>query len=159
MLRGVLQHQPGLIFDMLARLEPTLPAPGPTAPQVLRWCICKNCRDMPTDLEKVCCRQPPRQCISKMAYMTYYVLEEGVLRLARTFWNDMLALTDTPEPGEEMRQFRHAAYRQYVMWQHGRLGAGNRVVVPSCCVWRIRDKFPDPNSRYTGFKVSRFPSV
>lgn len=173
-MRGVLHHQPGLVFDILSQLEPTLPGPAPAptqapdpapgpapapGPHALRWCVCLNCRDMDTDIEKVCCRQPPDQCVSKFAYMTYYVLEEGVLRLARTFFNDMLALTETPEPGEEMRQFRHAAYRQYVMWQYGRLGAGKRVVVPSCCVWRIRDKYPDPRARYTGFKPSRLPNV
>lgn len=78
-----------------------------------------------------------------MAHMEIDVLDEGVLRLARAAWNDIFAVDDNKEPGVEQRQYRHAAYRQFVLWQHGRLGVGNRVVIPSCCVWKIRIKFPD----------------
>ncbi|KAL7380473.1 hypothetical protein ABVT39_018460 [Epinephelus coioides] len=141
------------MFDVMALLERPSPG-GPDEPQ-LHWCICTNCRDMPTDLEKLCCRQEPPNCISNMAHMQYYILEEGVLQLAGAAWNDIFAIDDHQEPGVEQRQFRHAAYRQFVLWQHGRLGEGNRVVIPSCVVWKIRDKFPNPTGQYTGFLVRR----
>ena len=42
------------------------------------------------------------------------------------------------------RQLRFTAYRQFSAWSHHyeSLGKGNRVVIPSCVVGRIRGEFP-----------------
>lgn len=154
LLQRVMTRLPGLMFDVLALLEeseqPRVPDGG-----VLQWCTCSNCREMNTDLERLCYRQTPETCISNTAHMRLYILDEGVLRLARAAWNDIFAIEDDQEPGVEQRQNRHSVYCQFVLWQHGRLGEGNRVVIPSCCVWQIRDTFPDPRAQYTGFRVRR----
>lgn len=139
----------GVLFDILSSRNP----PEPTAARTCApwWCTCQKCREMPTDVEKKCCQQRPEHYISITAHMELFCLEPGILRLARGLRREYLGLDDLKDPGQDDREFRHAAYRQFVLWQHGRLRAGHHVVVPSCCVWRIRDAFPDPNSNYTGF--------
>ena len=66
----------------------------------------------------------------------------------------MLKLNENQDV-DQNRGFRHAAYQSFVLWRHGRLGAGNRLVVSSCCVVAIRQKFPDPFGNYTGYIPGR----
>ena len=53
------------------------------------------------------------------------------------------------------RQSRLTAYRQFVCWmlKGERLGKGKRVVIPSCVVTAIRNRFPDASNIYTGFRA------
>ncbi len=74
-----------------------------------------------------------------------------VLLINNQYWAEIFA----QEPGNGARSMRHAAYRQFVLWRHGRLGNNIRRVIPSCVVWRIRDRFPSPDNLYTGYQVSR----
>lgn len=52
------------------------------------------------------------------------------------------------------RSYRYAAYRLFTYWVHDKLGKGVRKVIPSCAVLKIRERFPDPQGVYTGFKLA-----
>ncbi|XP_054605979.1 uncharacterized protein [Nothobranchius furzeri] len=85
-LTMVLDRDPGVLFDVLALSGP--PATTPPTSNQPSWCVCSHCRDMPTDLEKKCCQQPPQTCISTVPHMEEFIPQNGVLRLARTLWNE-----------------------------------------------------------------------
>ena len=123
--------------------DPTgLPAPA-SAPH---WCKCKRCLEMPTDKERKCCGK--RICIT-LDQPFYDVCLNGLsLEVAINSQADVFV----ERPNYNNRGMRHAAYRQFVMWQHGPMGAGNRVVIPSCSVWSIRRTYPSATGQYTGYK-------
>ena len=53
------------------------------------------------------------------------------------------------------KPLRHAAYREFTLWKYQYLGTKNRRVIPSCCVWKIRDKFASLDGNYTGLRANR----
>ena len=79
--------------------------------------------------------------------MDLYILDPGVLGLANQFRHDVMASHE----GHDNAARRHDAYRQFILWTYGRLGRGIRRVIPSCVVWRIRDRYPSPDGYYVGF--------
>lgn len=60
---------------------------------------------------------------------------------------------NSPDQGFEQRQYRHVAYRLFVYLQHGCPVEGNKVVLPSCSVWKIKEKFQYPRGHFTGYRV------
>jgi hypothetical protein len=122
------------------------------------WCICGNCRKMPKPSENKCCGKMPDLCLSQVPGMEIAVLDPQVLRVSMDHRNDLLAednLANDSPTADVHRPYRHAAYRQWVLMRHRKLGAGDRRIIPSCCVIRIRGVYPDPDNVYTGFIASR----
>jgi hypothetical protein len=160
LLQRVIEREPGLVFDVLDSLksptteepQPEPPAADPEPAAAVPWCICNHCRQMPTLIERKCC-QCRETCLAWRPEMDIAILNRTVLNLAINYHNDLM-LEEREE--DENKCYRHQAYRQFVIWQHGRLGRGERRVLPSCVIWRIRDTFPDANGVYTGFKVGLF---
>ena len=150
----LLRRQPAVFADLVngelpvGNQDPTVPPPNASQPD---WCKCGLCRPMPTQIENKCCTRSPRPCITTTPLFSQLVLNANVLDIAMRYREDFLAM-EHPRNNEN---FRHTAYRQYVLWQHGRLGQGNRRVIPSCCINSIRERYPSPNGIYTRFQPTR----
>lgn len=154
----LLRRQPATFADLVSGELPVEPghSPDPDRPvpppdESPDWCFCGSCAPMPSQDENKCCSRRVMPCITNNPLFNQLVLDANVLDIAMRYREDILVM-DHPRNNEN---FRHAAYRQFVLWQHGRLGRGNRVVVPSCCVIAIRARYPSPNGVYTGFRPAR----
>ncbi|XP_061184553.1 P2X purinoceptor 7-like [Saccostrea echinata] len=147
------EQHPSLLLEIIEQEAPHLqggfhPLPGGESPS---WCSCLKCRDMPTQIERVCCGRPPNQCQSQLPDFRLLILDELVLTIVQMYRQDVLAL---PQDEDYNKGKRYAAYRQFILWHHGRLGVGVRRVIPSC-VWSIRDKYPDQYGQYVSLIPSR----
>ena len=159
----LLRRQPAAFADLVdgefanpnEQPDPEQPGPeqpGPEQPQDSPdWCFCGNCAPIPTQEENKCCCRRAMPCITSSPLFAQLVLDGNVLDIAMRYREDIIVAA----PVRNNENFRHAAYRQFVLWQHGRLGRGNRVVVPSCCVLKIRARYPSPNGLYVGFRPAR----
>lgn len=127
---------------------PGAPSPSPgnnTAPE---WCKCKLCRPMQSDQENVCCQRV--NCLTRFQVFNNICLDRDVLEICIKARCDIRA----DEFNFSMESFRKAAYRQFIIWRYGKLGRGNRRVVPSCAVLSIRRAYPSPDGRVMGFRSS-----
>ena len=151
LVKEAFKSRPLALKDLVEQLQHDPAPPAENVDEVTQpsvpFCVCQNCREMPTDKERVCCKER-RLCRSKtLAFQNICLDSDNLATVIRS-----LADTYVFTPTYDNRAMRHAAYRQYVMWIHGHLGKGNRKVIPSCCVWKIRKHYPAPDGHYTGYK-------
>eukprot|EP00117_Sycon_ciliatum_P000100 scpid100101/ scgid6300/ len=118
------------------------------------WCECSHCCSMPTPLNSICCqdaavilelaRSSDVSCICLHSDFTAVVLHRMVLIVALRgyFERRQQAMPTTEQP--DNRSLRYAAYRQYTLFVHGKLGRHVRCRIPSCAVSAIRRTYPNP---------------
>ncbi|XP_033103328.1 P2X purinoceptor 7-like isoform X2 [Anneissia japonica] len=151
-----LEKNQGLVIDVVDKINQKSDDVQPTreaVTQVPDWCVCSYCKEMPTDLERLCCNMKPELCLSKEVTMDAYVLNELSLAFSRARKRDFRQIAEL-EPEEQNKSNRHHSYMLFIYWRHQRLLRGDRRIIPSCCVWRIRDKFPSPTRTYRGFDAN-----
>ena len=124
--------------------EPEEPPPPVNNPQ---WCRCGVCRPMPDEQENLCCKRVT--CLTSYMAFSNICLDRDILEICIKARSDIQA----EEFNFSMESFRKAAYRQFALWRYGKLGRGNRRVIPSCAVLKIREIYPAPDGRYMGFRA------
>ena len=87
---------------------------------------------------------PQRPCLTTTGWFDSVALNRDVLSARSDVFAD--------DPEYSPASYRKAAYRQFVLWQHGYLGRSNRRIVPSCVIWCIRNKYTVPDGVYLGFR-------
>lgn len=134
------------------------------------WCTCGNCKDMLSDIECLCCNELPNlekireqegKCITLHHSFSKLILDKEILNITR---HNLILKTKSyinkKKLGKhypENKTWRFICYKQYTSWVNSwiAMGKGNRVVLPSCVVSKIRKEYPEPNGIYVGFKNSK----
>ncbi|XP_059921533.1 P2X purinoceptor 7-like [Gadus macrocephalus] len=168
--------------EMEARATEAPEAPAEAVPRITGnwWCACGKCRQMPTEHESRCCTEWDLVVTAGMANLNVSVdetvspcisINEVRQLLNKTvletfFWVPKINWKKRPTPegpnGQlSDRQYRLVAYRVILEWalKGQPLGRGNRLGLPSCVVWAVRDAFPSPTGQYAGFKPSEIEDL
>ena len=67
LLEVIMMREPRMVFDLMQSQTSLLPGqcpPSPSSNPLDGWCICGHCREMPTDVERKCCRFTAPECLS-----------------------------------------------------------------------------------------------
>ena len=95
-------------------------------------------------------------CIGATEEVRYLMLEVGLQIAWREdeMWKghtgDSLSIHNMSN-----ENYRYHAYRKYIKFVHGRLGRGNRRLIPSCIIQTIRGLWPSPDGRYVGNQLAQ----
>ncbi|NXL92777.1 P2RX7 protein, partial [Alectura lathami] len=119
-----------------------------SSPDCPEWCCCGQCKESERYHEQLCCRKKGGQCITTTYWFTQLVLSRNTLNKALLYEDPFVDLR-----GDNTRQLRHIAYKQYIHWRFGSFDLEDRAIIPSCCRRRIRNTYPEANGNYSGFNM------
>ena len=112
------------------------------------WCKCERCRPVQNTKARICCRTTAGRCILlEDAELRFLVLGS---RSVRTALNQARCLNFQETWNYNPANLRFQAYKQYIYATNGCTGRGNRVPIPACICWAVRDRWPSMS--YTGFR-------
>ncbi|XP_035022581.2 P2X purinoceptor 7 isoform X1 [Hippoglossus stenolepis] len=155
-LRAVLcLLQPDVHMNHDARPPPDQEAdPKPKAPRPA-WCRCNCCAPSPLPQEELCCRRSEGACITSSPLFKQLVLHRPLLEAVLLYREPL----SPPADGGLTSALRHCAYGQYISWRFGLPPPDAHPAIPSCCVRRVRESYPSPDGRYSGFTPARTVSM
>jgi len=132
----------------------------------LNWCKCGQCVVMTTDQESVCCRESEKVkqvsgiacCVTNNVLFNKLVLDKDVLNISR---HKMILKSKKKQKKKVLcksepqnKVWRYLAYKQFISWINAwtTIGKENRIVIPSCVIYKIRQTYPEENGVYVGFR-------
>ena len=124
------------VKDVLTAAKNDIRQPSNNPDGSPEWCKCAHSQKLETIVENKC--SSFKKCITTYRLFGKCCLDKDCLMLSIKAWADIRA----DEHNFESNNYRKAAYRQFTLWKYGRLGKGNRRVVPSCVVWAVRREYP-----------------
>lgn len=126
----------------------------------LTWCSYLECKIEEREIDSLCCKEVAAlwekfegvniSCITEVDEFRTLCLNKFVLENVLVGLHNSRG--DFLENNISNRSFRFASYKQFTLWIYKYLGKGNRRVIPSCVLWRIRSKFPEPNGIYVLYR-------
>ncbi|XP_040294285.1 P2X purinoceptor 7-like [Bufo bufo] len=122
------------------------------------WCKCHNCSPRNSVTESVCCCE--LEVLEHLVTGNLTCVSEHVEFQSRCLDQETLVTCMISQTMPYRRAIdynkpnclRLAAYRQFTTWIYAYLRKYVQIPIPSCVIRTIREKFPDPEGRYTGFR-------
>ena len=125
------------------------------------WCKCGgNCKQEKREIECLCCQDVDAlnskfNAEKNIGYITESQDFETLCTNKAVLENVLVGLHeaggDYLEENTSDRSFRNAAYKQFIRSVFKHLGKGNRTVIPSCALWKIRKNFSEPDEKYVNY--------
>lgn len=132
----LLRRQPDFLVDIMDDSNTKINQPQQSGPSTSPpWCKCGFSCPMPMETENKCCCYGAKRCVMQTDAFQDICLNTNVLGVDMRVREDKLV----NEEDQSNKNYRHYAYRGYVYWRFGRVGRGNRLVIPLCCVLKIRE--------------------